>query len=123
MGAVSNARRRARAVVLAAVLPSGAAAAELTFMTGSQLLEFCTNTDTASMDRGLCTGYLAGLADAGTTLRHWRRAAPGFCIPRDASPFALRQEFLRYAQENEAGWDGAAAGLAINAFRRAYPCP
>lgn len=115
-------RGLASAAILA-LATNGAGAGELTFMTGQQLLEFCTNTDTASMDRGLCTGYLAGLADAATTLRHWQRAAPGVCIPRDASPFALRQEFLRYAQEHPDAWPGAASGLALNALRRAYPCP
>ncbi len=123
MPARNPGRPLAAAALLAALAPASAPGAELTFMTGRQLLEFCTNTDTASMDRGLCTGYLAGLADGAATLRHWRRGAPGFCVPEDASPFDLRQEFLRYAQEHAEGWEGSAAGLGLNAFRRAYPCP
>lgn len=105
------------------MLPLATPAAELVYMTGRQLVDYCGATDTTTLDRGLCEGYLTGLADAATTLRHWRRAAPGFCVPADASPFRLRQVFLEWALEQEGELDNAASGLALNAFRQAFPCP
>lgn len=109
-------------LVAAALLPAPVAAADLVYMNGRQLVGYCEATDAASAERGLCEGYLTGLADAATTLRHWQRAAPGFCVPREASPFRLRQVFLEWTLDAGPELDTAAAGVALNAFRHAFPC-
>ncbi|MDZ7751545.1 MAG: Rap1a/Tai family immunity protein [Gammaproteobacteria bacterium] len=109
-------------LLLAGFLPLTVPATELVYMTGRQLLDYCGSTDAATLDRGLCEGYLTGLADGATTLRTWQRAAPGFCVPADASPFKLRRVFVEWAQEYESELNNAAAGLALNAFRQHFPC-
>lgn len=109
-------------LLTAALLPLAAPATELVYMTGRQLLDYCKSTDAATLERGLCEGYLTGLADGATTLRTWQRAAPGFCVPADASPFRLREVFVEWALDYESELDNAAAGLALNAFRQHFPC-
>ncbi len=103
-------------------LLSVAQADELIFMSGDKLLAYCTNEDDGSKDRGICEGYLAGLVDAATTIKSWRRGDVGICIPNDASPFFLRNSILAWGDKNPNDLQTAASAIALNIFREAYPC-
>lgn len=97
-------------------------AAELIFMTGTRLQTYCSNVDTDSLDRGLCQGYLTAIVDAATTIQYLRRGHVNICIGADATPFKLRELFMEWAHAHPGQLDGAASGIALEAFAGTYPC-
>lgn len=105
------------------LLSTGAGQAqELIFMSGGKLLRYCSNGDNASMDRGLCEGYLAGMMDAATTVRYLSTGYLDTCVTPDTTPFMMRNAFLDWAAKHPEDLDSAASSVVLSAFVQAFPC-
>jgi hypothetical protein len=121
-------------IVLAAVLASLAdARAENPVgglrSTGDMLYAHCLSSNTYA--RGICLGYVEGVADAGeqqalagasvsgdaSTLGTWR-----WCIPTGAALGQARELVVKFLRENPAERHLAAAGIVASALQRAWPC-
>jgi hypothetical protein len=107
---------------IAAVLAFGEVGAESRptvqrMYTGGVMLSHCVDD---SPYLPVCFGYLSGVYDmhgviAGPTADRY------FCAGR-TNAVELRDLFVEYVSEDPRRVDLAAASLALNAFRRAYPC-
>lgn len=107
-------------LMLLAAVPAGAG--EYVYMTGERLRTYCASVDSVALDRGLCEGYLSGLVDAATTLHHWTVARAYICVSPEVTPFRLREVYLKWVETHPQGLDGAASGIALNAFQANFPC-
>lgn len=97
-------------------------AAPLIFMTGERLLTYCQNQDIDSRDRGICDGFLAGMADSATTIQSLNAGYVNVCINDSASPFQLRNAFLRLAERQPAQLKHAASSMVLAILASDYPC-
>ena len=120
-------------VVLAAVLASLADARTENLAgklggAGDMLYAHCLSSDLYA--RGICLGYVEGVADAGeqealagasvtgaSTLGIWR-----WCIPTGAAPGQARDIVAKFLRENPAQRHLAAASIVALALQRAWPC-
>ena len=97
-----------------------AAPAPTYFYDGHRLLSECTSQKLD--DHQECVGYLAGLWDAVETVEVWENAQLGICIPKGTTDEQLRAEFIRYAKKYPNRLRAGGGGLALIAFRQAWPC-
>lgn len=95
---------------------------------GDMLYAHCLSSDTYA--RGMCLGYVEGIADAGeqqalagasasgaSTLGIWR-----WCIPTGAASGQAREIVVKFLRENPAQRHLAAASIVASALQRAWPC-
>ena len=106
-------------LVLVLAWPMTAPAA-LYFYDGHKLLRECSSRKAA--DQQECVGYLAGLLDAVTTIEVWKKARLDICMPKGTTHEQLRAEFVKYARRYPDRLRGGAGGLALIAYRKAWPC-
>jgi hypothetical protein len=71
------------------------------------------NQDT--YDAGRYMGFILGNHDLGDGLL--------FCTPNGVKPGQLQAVFAKYAAEHPERWAKAGAGLMLDAFQAAFPCP
>lgn len=116
-------RMRRRWIVPLALLAVASPSAHAAFLTGNELMEKCKGTDigepAADIGRyNSCVAYLAAVYD---TVRAF---IPGsyFCLPGGTQLEQTRQVFLQYMAKHPEDWHFDAAGSAVLAFSRAWPC-
>ncbi len=99
------------------------------FYTGNDMMDRCKDTGTGegvvnAAKYKACVVYLAGAMDAHETLVDWGRIPNRVICPSSGGILLeqLRQVFLNYMNAKPAKWHLSASGLALNAFREAWPC-
>jgi hypothetical protein len=108
-------------VVLVFALTCGIAEAVETdpgFVNGNDLYAYCTASDNSK--RGICLGYVEGMADS-IGLMQTASAAAVFCIPPVLASQA-RDVVVKYLQDNPAHRHEAGATLVMEALHDAWPC-
>lgn len=112
----------------AALLVAAAPVSGASFYAGNRLVGFCKGT--AAGEAGFnpiaynaCVGYLSSMNDAEEVWASLGLKAKTFCIPEGTTIEQLRQVFLRHMDQRPEYWHFGAAGLAIGAFIKAWPCP
>ncbi len=90
------------------------------FYDGHRLLRECTSRNVD--DHEECVGYLAGLWDAVETVEIWEKAQLGICFPKGTTDEQLRAEFVKYAEKYPDRLRAGGGGLALIAFKKAWPC-
>jgi Rap1a immunity proteins len=109
------------AAVISVGILSAAAGKAAAFATGNNLLAWCVSA--SRTERGLCHGYILGIADAMAESNSLGRVAA--CIPgpvRTGSPgrlYQLAQQFLALHPEKRRL---SASSLVANALADAFPC-
>ena len=120
-------------VMLAAVLASLADARAENVVgklggAGDMLYAHCLSSDLYA--RGICLGYVEGVADAGeqevlagasvsggSTLGIWR-----WCIPTGTASGQVRDIVVKFLRENPVQRHLAAAGVVASALQHTWPC-
>jgi hypothetical protein len=106
-------------VVLAALTVSSHAAGQGTvvFVNGSDLFRYCQDKDDGS--RGLCNGYIAGVADAtvGTQISGYRS-----CSPYGRTVGQVHDVVVQWLARHPQHRHKAAPGLIAAALAEAFPC-
>ena len=120
-------------IVLAAVLASLADARAENLPgklggAGDMLYAHCLSSDLYA--RGICLGYVEGVADAGeqealagasvtgaSTLGIWR-----WCIPTGTASGQVRDIVVKFLRENPVQRHLAAAGVVASALQHTWPC-
>ena len=97
---------------------AGAAETGSAFLNGNDLYAYCTASDNSK--RGICLGYVEGMADS-IGLMQTGSAAAVFCIPRVLAGQA-RDVVVKYLQENPAHRHETGATLVMEALHDAWPC-
>ena len=64
-----------------------------------------------------CIYYLAGVQDVWSKLDSKK-----YCIPDGVKLTELKEAFIKYAKKNPEKLNLAASSVAINAFKKAFPC-
>jgi hypothetical protein len=64
-----------------------------------------------------CIYYLAGVQDVWNDLDSKK-----YCMPDGVKLAELREVFIKYAKKNPEKLNLAASSVAINAFKKAFPC-
>jgi len=91
------------------------------YYTGSNLVSYCESE--LIHDQNSCRRYLSGISDAQDSLYRLELLTDRtFCIPDRITNEQLREIFIKYASEHPQDLELVASGMAINAFRMAYPC-
>jgi hypothetical protein len=91
------------------------------YYTGSNLVSYCESE--LIHDQNSCRRYLSGISDAQDSFYRLEFLADrAFCIPDRITNEQLREVFIKYADEHPQDLELVASGMAINAFRMAYPC-
>jgi hypothetical protein len=91
------------------------------YYTGSNLVSYCESE--LIQDQNSCRRYLSGISDAQDSFYRLEFLADrAFCIPDRITNEQLREVFIKYADEHPQDLELVASGMAINAFRMAYPC-
>ena len=91
------------------------------YYAGSNLFTYCESE--LIHDQNSCRRYLSGISDAQDTLYRLELLTDrAFCIPDRITNEQLREVFIKYADEHPQDLELVASGMAINAFRMAYPC-
>jgi hypothetical protein len=91
------------------------------YYTGSNLVSYCESE--LIHDQNSCRRYLSGISDAQDSFYRLEFLADrAFCIPDRVTNEQLREVFIKYADEHPQDLELVASGMAINAFRMAYPC-
>lgn len=93
-------------------------AAGSAFLNGNDLYAYCTGSD--NFTRGICLGYVEGMADSIGVMESVSKAAV-FCIP-PVSARQARDVVVKYLQENPAHRHEAGATLVMEALHDAWPC-
>ena len=112
---------RVVAAVISVSVLTAAAEKAAAYATGNNLLAWCVSA--SRTERGLCHGYILGIADAMEESKNIGRFAA--CIPapvRAGSPgrlFQLAQQFLASHPEKR---QLSASSLVANALAEAFPC-
>ena len=117
-------------MVLVLLWPVGAAAEFVTF---GELNGRCADTKSGEPKADMakyntCGAYLSGLIDStAAQQRHIKAklkevALPGSCFPADVSIEQLRQVWLDATKSLPKNLRTNAAGLALAAFEKAWPC-
>ena len=88
------------------------------FVNGNDLYAYCTASDNSK--RGICLGYVEGMADS-IGLMQTASAAAVFCIPPVLASQA-RDVVVKYLQDNPAHRHEAGATLVMEALHDAWPC-
>jgi len=91
------------------------------FETGRGLLQSCDGDDVVQYTQ--CVGFLTGVADSIKTLVARKQIKKQVCIPGAVTGRELRATFSTYAKDNDYLLDIAASSVAIDAFRKRWPCP
>jgi hypothetical protein len=97
----------------------GAAETVRTFVNGNDLYAYCTASDPSK--RGICLGYIEGMADSISMMQSVSSGAAVVCIPAVVAGQA-RDVVVKYLQENPAHRDEAGATLVMEALHDAWPC-
>ena len=117
--------------LIAALLIAWMAAAEsasVTFYTGNELMDLCKGTapgdSNTNIDRyNQCVIYLAGVIDSEDFVSGVNDTKHIVCMPERTSVIQLQRVFVKYMEASPEIWHETAAGHALVAFRRAWPCP
>jgi hypothetical protein len=88
------------------------------FLNGNDLYAYCTASDNSK--RGICLGYIEGMADSIGVMQSISAAAV-VCIPPVLAGQA-RDVVVKYLQENPAHRHEAGATLVMEALHDAWPC-
>ena len=108
-------------VMLLAVSGESSSAITGSFINGDRLLDLCESLD--EQDRGICTGYLMSISDTHDNLYTLKIITRNFfCLPATVNISQLRQSFIDYAAFNRYQLRHAAASVAMESFRKRYPC-
>ena len=113
-----------RAIIFVLALAPSVGSAQMTFFSGNQLMEDCNKPGNVSAGAyNSCVMYLAGVHDGHLTLVANRKGSkPLICTPASATLRQIRQVFLNHMKNNPRDRHQAAAGLALTAFEKAWPC-
>ena len=91
------------------------------YYAGSNLVTYCESE--LIQDQNSCRRYLSGISDAQDTFYRLEFLADrAFCIPDRITNERLREIFIKYANEHPQDLELVASGMAVNAFKIAYPC-
>ena len=96
----------------------------VTFLSGEQLLNYCGGDDPAARDG--CTGFAMGVADAAAEASAAGSLIGPFrvCRPEEVTGSETRDVIVQFLQTHpEERQSHSAAGLAIQALAKAWPCP
>lgn len=85
--------------------------------TGAVMLSHCVNQ---SEYRLICLGYLSGIFDTHGVFVG--SGMPRFFCAKDVNAERLREIFTKYVSDDPRRNELAAASLALNAFKGAFPC-
>jgi hypothetical protein len=97
---------------------AGAAETGSAFLNGNDLYAYCTASE--NFKRGICLGYIEGLADSIGVMQSIS-AAVVVCFP-PVSGGQARDVVVKYLQENPAHRHEAGATLVMEALHDAWPC-
>jgi hypothetical protein len=89
-------------------------------MSGNQLLERC-RAEQGSFARGICYGYINGIADvlsSGIVVNGWSA-----CFPAQVTSGQVVDVVTRYLTANPQVRHMSAPGIAAAALEQAFPCP
>ena len=113
-------RESMKRLILALLLCSATATAQdgtvPSFMTGAELVNFCTIASDAH--GSYCNGYLSGLLDAEAL----HPAHAPLCVPRPIDVREVRVVFIAWSQQNAHELHRAASSLLREAATKAWPC-
>lgn len=90
------------------------------FMDGNKLSEVCMSK--YPLDRGICLGYVQGVADTWEAWRFLTRKNSQSCIPLNVSAGQLEKVVVKHLQEHPEMLHEAAGALVIRAIHEAW-CP
>ncbi len=101
-------------------------------LSAQQLYAICSATDANSKsratNRGLCQGYIVGVANAFVTLEPFARKgsddpnSPLLCLAPDAGRVELQGAVTKYLSEHPQELSKEASSVVIDALMAAYPC-
>ena len=83
------------------------------FYNGNQLLEFCNSTK-GSFERGLCGGYIAGIAD--------KTDSTTYCIPSKATVCELIDVVKLWLRDHPEKRHLSGGVLVAEALKEKFPC-
>jgi len=92
------------------------------FVSGSELLEWCSEPQDGFGGTGLCTGYVLGAQDSHGYFVNNGLFQPLYCMPKHVTPGQLLLVVKKRLQERPEDLHYAAGGLVIEAFMEAFPC-
>jgi hypothetical protein len=98
---------------------AGAAETGSAFLNGNDLYGYCTASD--NFKRGICLGYVEGMADSIGVMQSISAAAV-VCFPHDVLASQARDVVIKYLQENPAHRHETGATLVMEALHDAWPC-
>jgi hypothetical protein len=75
---------------------------------------FASGTGDATYTQGMCAGIIFGLDALGSGTM--------YCAPRGATMMQAAQIVVNYAERIPARWHEPMPGIALEAFRQAWPC-
>ena len=91
------------------------------YQSGNTLLKKCLSDE--PYDRGICKGYLNGLADLLDALQHWNDLPKTFiCKPYSVTSDQLADVVVKYLQRFPEKRHLTASSLIINIMQSAFPC-
>jgi hypothetical protein len=94
------------------------------FLSGEQLLNYCGGNDPATRDG--CIGFTMGVADAAAEASAAGSFVGPFCVcrPEEVTGSQVVEEIVQFLEAHpEERQSRGAAGLAIQALAKAWPCP
>jgi hypothetical protein len=102
---------------------AAAATPSANYLSGGNLLEICNPASDPSGEKlALCTGYIAGVADANTAFGDILKQ-PLFCMPNEVLMPQLKDVVTKYLVQHPEKSRLAAATVVGSALINTYPCP
>src|SRR5262249_48358849 len=99
---------------------AGGASAVGQFLSGHQVLEWCTDATSSAQD--VCLAYVAGVFDQLTMPDNSVRDLANLCIPPSTDIGQLKDVFIEFMRKYPQVQQFSAAMAMDNAWSRAYPC-
>src|SRR5450432_4277977 len=121
---------RLASVCVLLLLSSPASAADTLDSSGNALLSTCrvaVNVDPFKRstqeqnDAATCNGWVWGFLE-GNMITEVNASAHVICVPEQVTLDQAERVFVRYLEDHPAELHRGAAGLAYDAFKKAFPC-